>query len=205
MDLNPLTIFVIYEFRLESDSEYFLDNTEYEPQSLGGKISLLLILVLFIRKMLKLQKNHMSISFITRILHHLVLSVFELYLYSDIFSIFKYVFRDMSDIFTITIFIFIFWTDMHTDTRIQKSNTKSDTKRIIHIRLHPYYQLLTTLAWWELGRPKDTWAHIFWENSTQNKHNPQSILSQGRNDAPEILIKASMEFLNREGGRNWNS
>jgi len=42
--------------------------------------------------MLKLYKNHMNISFITKISHHLVLSVLELFLYSDIFGLFKYVF-----------------------------------------------------------------------------------------------------------------
>jgi len=48
-----------------------------------------------------IQKSHGHIFYITSISHHLILSVFELYLYLIIFDIFKYAFCK-SNIFTIT-------------------------------------------------------------------------------------------------------
>ena len=74
-----------------------------------------------------------------------MLSVFELYLYSDIFDIFKYIFEYV-DILPLSYPYSYSKQISDTDIHIQKSNAKSDIMRIIHIHLHPgLLQLFKTL------------------------------------------------------------
>jgi len=172
---------------------------EYEQQTLGENEFTLNFSTFYMKNV---KTIHMGISFITRILHHLVLSVFELYLYSDIFSIFKYVFWYIRYFYHYHIHIHIL-----NGYRIRISTFKNQIRNRIRCELSifvctPTYQLLTALAWWELGRPKDTWgAYSLRKFLLRISINPQTILSQGGNDAPEILKRHLWDFwIGREAG-----